>query len=174
MSYLVRKLYKRENIEKIGQADSVETMYADGAVEEFRTNSGTLSTWEIQSLEQIDDEVLAILVTSSDITKMDIVIINTKLLDTNGLLYNRTYAGQDIAVPDLQDTHFDILDITIPKLINCSKVFKQIYIDDNDEGKLIVRYAIGELKDLLIKANENKRIKLELLNPKMKKVLNAS
>ena len=156
MSYLVRKLYKRENIEKIGQADSVETMYADGAVGEFRTNSGTLSTWEIQSLEQIDDAVLA------------------KLLDTNGLLYNRTYAGQDIAVPDLQDTHFDILDITIPKLINCSKVFKQIYIDDNDEGKLIVRYAIGELKDLLIKANENKRIKLELLNPKMKKVLNAS
>ena len=174
MSYLVRKLYKRENIEKIGQADSVETMYADGAVEEFRTNSGTLSTWEIQSLEQIDDEVLAILVTSSDITKMDIVIINTKLLDTNGLLYNRTYAGQDIAVPDLQDTHFDIIDITISKLINCSKVFKQIYIDDNDEGKLIVRYAIGELKDLLIKANENKCIKLELLNPKMKKVLNAS
>ena len=50
----------------------------------------------------------------------------------------------------------------------------EIYIDDNDEGKLIVRYAIGELKDLLIKANENKRIKLELLNPKMKKVLNAS
>ena len=132
MSYLVRKLYKRENIEKIGQADSVETMYADGAVGEFRTNSGTLSTWEIQSLEQIDDAVLAILVTSSDITKMDFVIINTKLLDTNGLLYNRTYAGQDIAVPDLQDTHFDILDITIPKLINCSKVFKQIYIDDND------------------------------------------
>ena len=55
MSYLVRKLYKRENIEKIGLADSVETMYADGAVGEFRTNSGTLSTWEIQSLEQIDD-----------------------------------------------------------------------------------------------------------------------
>ena len=65
MSYLVRKLYKRENIEKIGQADSVETMYADGAVGEFRTNSGTLSTWEIQSLEQIDDAVLAILVTSN-------------------------------------------------------------------------------------------------------------
>ena len=59
-------------------------------------------------------------------------------------------------------------------IIKICWVFKQIYIDDNDEGKLILRYAIGELKDLLIKANENKRIKLELLNPKMKKVLNAS
>ena len=57
---------------------------------------------------------------------MDFIIINTDLLTENSLEYKQTYAGQDIAIPDLQDTHYDIIGITIEKLVNCTKVYQRI------------------------------------------------
>lgn len=173
MAYLVRKLFKRENVEKIGKSDSIDTMYADGPVGEFRTTDGTLSTWSIDSLDKLEDAVLAIVVTSSDISKMDFVIIDTEILDKNGLDYKQTYAGQKIAVPDLQDTHYDIVGITLHKLFDCTKVLKVVYQNDNNDDIYIVRYAAGEIKDLLNKANSENRLDLTILNPKLQKYLKA-
>lgn len=173
MAYLVRKLFKRENIEKIGESDNIDTMFADGPVGEFRTTDGTLSTWIIESLDKLEDAILAIVVTSTDVSKMDFVIIDTDILDVNGLDYKQTYAGQEIAVPDLQNTHYDIVGITLHKLFNCTKVFKSIYQNDNNDETYIVRYAAGEIKDLLNKANSENRLDLTILNPKMQKYLTA-
>ena len=36
---------------------------------------------------------------------MDFIIIDTDILSKNSLEYRQTYAGQEIAIPDLQDTH---------------------------------------------------------------------
>lgn len=169
MAYLVRKLNKIDSIDKIGQAENLEDIYADAPTTEFRTTNGSLSTWIIDSLELLDEAVLAMIVSSTKITKMDFAVINTEYLDENNLKYKQTYAGQDIAVSDLQDTHYDILDITINKLINCVKVYKKVYEADNDEGKYIVTYVEGQIRDLLQKAYENKRINMERLNKGIKK-----
>ena len=101
---------------------------------------------------------IAIAVTSSDITKMDFIIINTDLLTENSLEYKQTYAGQDIAIPDLQDTHYDIIGITIEKLVNCTKVYQRIVESDPNGETYIIRYAAGEIKDLLKCAIEEHRV----------------
>lgn len=139
MAYLVRKLLKRNNIDLIGLADCVETMVADAATGEFRTKKGTISTWKIDSIDSIEEAVLAIIVTADKIERMDFIIIDTHYLDEEDLQYSQTYAGCDIAVPDLQNTHYDVSGITIPKLINFSKVYKRVYIEDNDRNLLIQR-----------------------------------
>lgn len=171
MAYLVRKLNKRENVTKMCSSTDIDSILADGPVGEFRTKNGTLSTWKIDSLEDIENAVLAIAVTSSKLTRMDFIIINTDILDSRGLKYENTYAGQDIAVPDLQDSHYDIVEVTLKKLYDCSFVYRIIQSDDNDDGKFIVRYAEREIKDLLKKAYSENRIDLEILSDSIKQAL---
>ena len=105
------------------------------------------------------------------VSSLDFVIINTDYLDENNLKYNQSYAGQDIAVPDLQDTHYDIINITIPNLIKCTCVYRKVFEADNDKEMYIVRYVEGDIKELLKKANSENRIDLEKLNKGIKKEL---
>ena len=87
MPFLVRKLAKREQLSQLNIPKSIEDIYADVPTNEFKTKDGTLSTWHIKSLDDIEDAVLAISLTSSKIDKMDFIIISTDILDQNGLKY---------------------------------------------------------------------------------------
>ena len=81
MAFLVRKLGKMDEIFSLLDKTDVQKVYADIPTMEFRSKNGTLSTWYINSLDEIGNAVLAIAVTSSDITKMDFIIINTDILN---------------------------------------------------------------------------------------------
>jgi hypothetical protein len=154
-----------------GESD-VRKVYADIPTAEFRTKNGTLSTWYIDSLDDIENAILAIAVSSSEITKMDFIIINIEILLANALEYKQTYAGQDIAIPDLQNTHYDILDITVEKLANCTRVYQTIANMDPDRETYIIRYAAGQIKDLLKRAIKDERIDESKATPKIKEQLN--
>jgi len=159
MAFLVRKLNKRDTLCSLSEADNVEDILADLPTSEFRTTRGTLSTWLINSLDELNNAVLAIAVSSSNITKMDFIVIDTALLDNNGLEYKQTYAGREIPIPDLQDTHFDIIEISLKKLENCSKVYKTIFLqEDSEVEKFIVRFTESQIMDLLKDAIENNRV----------------
>lgn len=41
--------------------------------------------------------------------------MDTDLLVKNGLEYKKTYAGVDIPIPDLQETHYDIIGVSLKK-----------------------------------------------------------
>lgn len=171
MAYLVRKLNKRENVDIIGNTEDVENMFADAATAEFRSKNGTLSTWRIDSVDKLDEAVLAIVVTSSKIERMDFIVIDTDYLDEQQLEYSQTYAGQKIAVPDLQDTHYDIINVTIPRLINCTCVYRRVFMEDKDQGIYLVRYVEGDIRDLLEKAAIASRLDMNNLNKGIKKEL---
>ncbi len=171
MAYLVRKLIKRSSIDQIADAESIEEMFADAATSEFRTTKGTLSTWRINEISDLDDAVLAIVATSSKIERMDFIVIDTSLIEENHLEYTQSDAGKEIAVPDLQNTHYDIVNISIPKLINCTYIYRKVFEQDGDEGNYIVRYAEGDIKDLLAKALAEGRIKTELLTKEIRKTM---
>lgn len=158
MAFLVRKLGKMDEIFSLCEKTDIQMIYADIPTTEFRTKNGTLSTWYIDSLDDIGNAVLAIAISSSEIAKMDVIIINTDILSANSLEYKQTYAGQDIAIPDLQDTHYDIIDVTIEKLVNCTKVYQTVAEMDPNGETYLIRYAAGEIKDLLKKAIEDERV----------------
>ena len=79
MPYLVRKINKRKNMDLLNEISDFNTLSADLPTGEFRTTNGTLSTWIIDSLEDINNAVLAIAVTSSKLSKMDFIVIDTKI-----------------------------------------------------------------------------------------------
>lgn len=173
MAFLVRKLVKRDELDSLCDESDIQKVCADIPTKEFRTTNGALSTWRINSLEKIGDAVLAIAVTSSEITKMDFIVIDTDLLAENALEYKQTYAGQDIAIPDLQDAHYDIIGITVEKLANCTKVYQRIVESDPNKEKYIIRYIAGEIKDLLKRAIQEHRVdESKALNKNIRRQLN--
>lgn len=178
MSYLVRKINKRKNIDELRDIVDIKNVCADMPTGEFKTsNKGDLSTWYIESLENLDEAVLAIAVTSSKISKMEFIVIDTTVLDRSELKYKQTYAGVDIAIPDLQDTHYDIRELTLGKLENCCEVYKTVLQDDNGSEKYVVRYAEGTIRDLMRTAAKDGRVDISLAQGKIKeefqKILNA-
>ena len=90
MAFLVRKLGKMDEIFSLCDKSDIKKVYADIPTVEFRSKNGTLSTWRINSLEEIGNAVLAIAVTSSDISKMDFIIINTDPVSYTHLSGSRT------------------------------------------------------------------------------------
>lgn len=158
MAFLVRKLGKMDELFSLSGKTDIAAIHADIPTTEFRTKNGTLSTWHIDSLDDIENAVLAIAVSSSEIAKMDFIIIDTDILSKNSLEYRQTYAGQEIAIPDLQDTHYDIVGVSIEKLINCTKAYQAVVEMDPEGETYIIRYAAGEIKDLLKKALADNRV----------------
>ena len=87
------------------------------------------------------------------------------------LIFSPIFAGQDIAIPDLQDTHYDIIGVTIEKLVNCTKVYQRIVELDPNGETYIIRYAAGEIKDLLKCAIEEHRVDESKATKKIKEQL---
>ena len=172
MPFLVRKLNKRGQFSTLIEKDCVEDILADVPTNEFRSNKGTLSTWFIERLEDIDNAVLAIALTSTDISRMDFIVIDTSLLDQHGLEYKQTYAGREIPVADLQNTHYDIVGITLKKLRDCTDVYKTIYVKEADgENKFIKRYNVSQIKEILKQAIADKRIDASKANDSISEVI---
>lgn len=162
MPYLVRKLIKRDKLSGLEIDGDIGEIWADIPTTEFRTTDGSLSTWKIETIEELDKAVLAIAVSSSEISKMDFIVLDIELILKHDLSYEFTYAGIDIPVPDLQDTHCDIKGITMDKLKCCACLYSDIWKKEPEEGKYIVRYTSGEIKNLIkdaIKAGRVDRTK---------------
>lgn len=157
MAYLVRKINKRKNIDALRGNLDIDELTADIPTGELRTTNGTLSTWIIESPSKLNEAILAITATSSKVSKMDFLLIDTEILKNHNLEYKQTYAGREIPIPDLQDTHYDIVNLSMGKLKNCILAYKDV-VDKDIDGKLIVRYSEGEIKDILKKALEDKRV----------------
>lgn len=163
MPFLVRKLNKRDALcQKYSKKMDVRDMVADVPTSEFKTKDGTLSTWYIQDLKELGKAELAIAVTSTRIEKMDFIIINTSILDQQGLVYVQSYPGQDIVIPELQKLHYDITGITLSRLSACAEVYQKIILDDNDAGTYVVRSTASQIKQLLKKAMEENKVNINL------------
>ena len=111
-------------------------------------------------------------VSSTKITKMDFIIIDTKLLDEMELEYKQTHAGMEIPIDDLQDTHYDIIGISLKKLVECAKVYRTILSnEDSEEEKYIVRVTEAEIKEKLKKAILDNRVDKSKANKPLKALI---
>ena len=92
MPFLVRKILKDESIEHIENITNTDYLHqsADVPTTEFRTKHSALSTYMINDLNELDRAVLAIATTSSKLSSMEFIILDTEILNTIGLKYEQT------------------------------------------------------------------------------------
>src|SRR3989339_2055355 len=73
MSLLVRKITRNQWPNELVQKNNLSADVAG----DFRSNNSLLSLWEIDSIEQIQDAMLAIATSCDNISRMDFVILES-------------------------------------------------------------------------------------------------
>jgi hypothetical protein len=121
MSYLVRKIAPA----KWSDVHSLEALPADALTADLRTTNNTLSLWEIDSEDELNDAVLALAISkkATKIEKMDLVLIPKETILTKQLSI-RASPGDTFA-EGLSETHREVVDLKYPSL----GLFAQIIID---------------------------------------------
>lgn len=112
MTYLVRKI-SRAKWEQNKILDGAEVS-ADAITICSKTRENSLSTWEIEDERYVDEAVLALASTFQKLDKIDVIILDPKILMASGLSISKSKG--DTHVSDLVETHVDIVNLTYKSL----------------------------------------------------------
>lgn len=161
MQLLVRKITRS----KWNNADDdVFELSSDAISSCLRTSKCTLSAWEIEKEEDLDEAVLALASGFDKLETIDVVILDGEYLELSKVLNQRS-AG-NTAVPDLIDKHHDFVDLNYYKLgLIAEHIIQRI------KQEKVKRYSIEELKKLLIDAIDKERLRIDDLTEKVAAVV---
>lgn len=138
---------------------------ADAITGCLRTSDNTLSTWLIESENEINDAILALITGSrqTEISSMHIIYFDEQMISDKKLNLDAT--NGDTVVESLKSNHRDITGLTFLKLGDV----RDIVIDSiqNDRYMNITRTA---LKKILKEALSKGLINIDDLNPDMQNI----
>ncbi len=138
---------------------------ADAITNCLRTQQNKLSVWRIKSEDEIENAVLAISSGQTHLETFDIVILSSEHLKQNGIKFMPT-EGETAAKIPKEDMHFDMIDLTYEKLGIIA-----YHIVEKFKEKKVFRYTKGKLKDILINANNEKRLNINELSENIKNII---
>ena len=167
MGFLVRKLANKNHIDLIKTCKNILEIDADIISTEFRTSKNSLSTWRIEKIEDVNEAILAIISTSERYSKMDFIVIDEEYLKERSLKYEQTFAGKEIPIKELQNTHFDLQELSLAKIIDCINVYQMIGTNDSN-NIFVFRKTESEVKKLFKNAIDEGRVQIELLSNELK------
>lgn len=159
MALLVRKIARAKWPDTVCEITNI----CGDAIGDLRTSKNTLSTWKIDSLDDLESAILA-LAASSKTTKietMSVVWFPEDKLSDHDIAIDEGTLG-DTVISDLQNTHRDLSGVTYKSLgVISSIIINQI---STEKSK---RYTKSEVRKILIDAYQNERIQREKCDPKL-------
>lgn len=162
MSLLVRKVNKA----KWMQTDLTKNndVSADAITNCLKTSMNTLSTWEINSQDEIDEAVLAIVSSHDHLETIDVVPLEYEHLKSSGVDSEKTEGSTPVI--ELREKHRDLSNLSYTKLGIIA-----YHIVDQIRGKIIFRYTERKLKDILFNAITANRLSLKDLSESLQRKL---
>jgi hypothetical protein len=154
MRLLVRKI----NRSKWNNAeDDVFKLSSDAISNCLKTSRCTLSVWRINSEDEIDEAVLALVSNGSKLETIDVVTLDRDYLLKAEVSEEET-AGIT-KVPDLVNNHLDLNELNYYKIgLVAEHIIQRIRLNK------VKRYTIDELKKILQDAIQADRLKIEDLD----------
>jgi hypothetical protein len=156
MSYLVRKIARAKWSPPNDIADNPFDIPADAIANDLKTSANTLSVWEIENEQSLDDAVLAITCGGTQLDTIDIIWVEKKEIERKGVEYQQTPGITPIE--DLADTHIDLTRLTYFKI----GLVAETIINTIANGK-IKRYIKAEIIKLINAAIQNGRVRKDQL-----------
>lgn len=157
-----------------------DSVCADGVTYCLRTSGNTLSFWVANDLDEkaVKDIVLAFVANGDKIEKQEIVLINESFFKENGLEILDT--DGNTKVDDLIKSHKDIISLNLRKLEIISneilaqvKALSQVPDEHLNEFLTIRMFDKNEVKEILLEAIKENRLKENLLTEKLRAKLQA-
>jgi len=158
MSLLIRKINKAKwfQVDIVNNSD----VSADAITNCLKTTDNTLSVWNIENEEYLNNAILAIVSNQDHLETIDIVIIDQDSLENKNV--NIVISPGNIPILKLIDTHRDITDLTYSKL-----GFVKDFIVESIRNDQLKRYTVGSLKKILKNAIEEGYLRKTDLKPSL-------
>ena len=112
MSLLIRKVNKSKWFQN--DIKEREPVSADAITSCLRTYGNTLSVWEIESGDELDEAVLAIVAAHQHLESIDVIHLSPEYLTKNGI--DCVHSKGRTPVDDLAENHVDLAKLTYEKL----------------------------------------------------------
>lgn len=150
MAYLVRKISRA----KWPEAKCPKEDIFGDAISDIRTYGNTLSTWEIESLDDLDVAALALAASSKTekIENVCVVWISESDIMDNSILIDDSKPG-DTVISDLSRKHRDLYGMTYKTIGTVAQIINMQILDDNYK-----RYTKADIKKMLVDALRAGRI----------------
>lgn len=167
MSLLVRKIERAKWMQNDrANEDNIPADAITGGC--VRTQSNSLSTWEIRDRQEVDAAVLAIVSKHNHLESFDVVWMDCDFLQEQGI---RIEASPGITpVTMFSDRHMDLRDLNYNSLGVIAR-----HIANNINRNNTQRYTAGQLKKILKAAIEAGDVDINALSPSLsQKIQNSS
>lgn len=152
MPLLVRKINKAKWYQIDIENDN--DVKADAITNCLKTTKNNLSVWRIESEDDLEEAILALVANQDHLDTIDVVILEESTLIDYKL--NIVASPGDTPVESLIAAHRDISDLTFTNL-----GMVKDHIVERIRNQKIKRFTVGSLKKLLKEAIENGILKIE-------------
>ena len=142
---------------------------AGDVISDLRTQNNTLSVWRADSQEDIDDAIVAMSLNRTDVSKMIALLLDEKELSAMQIDCSDKNPGKAPgAVESIKKKHRDLIEIDYKRLGVLSEHMMKIVHDKSRR----VEVTKPNLKKLLSKYKEDKKIVLDEMNSDLREKLN--
>ena len=149
MSYLVRKISRGKWPEKCCK---IEELKSD-AIADLRSTKNTLSFWLIETLEELDNAILAISTgeKKSDIETTVVICLEETVLKSK---FDIECSEGDTSIENLKSTHRDLANLTYKSLGDLATLI----LESLENEAICKRYSKSEVAKVLVAAYKDKRL----------------
>jgi hypothetical protein len=167
MGLLVRMLEKQK-WEKINLVEAgLDRTPADTITSELRTRANSLSLWLINNIDELLNVVLALAVGRNQITRLDVMILDEQDFEQSGLSVNHTPENGLSPIHDINEFHYDLVNMDYEKLGHLSQLILE---NINDQNKCR-RFDKSSIKKILYEGYTTQRFEIEELDEKLQEEL---
>ena len=138
---------------------------ADAVNGSLRTRNNTLSVWQIETLDELEDAVIAFVCQGEHLDSIDVVTFSELSLSEHQLEFRKIPAQTPHR--GFADRHCDICELNYDSLGRFSRI-----IIDSLRSDEIVRFTHKRLKDLVKQAAEDGRVAVEELSGRIASAIN--
>ena len=167
MSMLVRMFEKQKWSYSEKSFENHDVIPADTITSDLRTKSNTLSFWLIESIDELESIVLAIATSRNQLTRLDVLILDIDTFEENQLkIINSPDTGFSPVI-ELNDKHFDLIELNYNKLGILSKIIIE-FVENEEKSK---RFNKQDITKIVYKGFLEKKFHLEELDLKLRNEL---
>ena len=142
---------------------------AGDVISDLRTQSNTLSVWQADTPEDINDALVAMSLNRSDVSKMIALLLDEKDLSAMQIDFSDAIPGKAPgAVESIKNKHRDLLEIDYKRLGVLSDYMMKV-VHDKDKRIEITK---PNLKKLLIQYKDGNKIIPDEMNADLREKLN--
>ena len=134
---------------------------ADAVTGSLRTRNNTLSVWQIETSDELEDAVTAFVCQGQHLDTVDVVVFEESALLERHLKFQKEPA--DTPLKSFKDRHYDVCELDYDSLGQ----FSEVIVDSLRSKDTTKRFTKGKLKELVKRAVADGKVALEKLNEKI-------